>query len=112
MKTAIALLTLACSLCAVAVQAETAIEKGKALAAEPNGGNCLSCHYVPEGEMTGTVAPPLIQMKVRYPDKASLRAQIWDATVRNPESVMPPYGRHSVLTEQEIDWILEYVYSL
>ena len=92
--------------------ADEAVEKGRAIAEDPNGGNCLSCHYVPDGEMTGTVAPPLIQMKLRYPDRDRLRLQIWDATVQNPESVMPPYGRHAVLTEQEIDWVLEYVYSL
>ena len=92
--------------------AESDIEKGAAIAADPDQGNCLSCHFVPGGEMTGTVAPPLIQMKLRYPDKSRLREQIWDATVRNPESVMPPYGRHAVLSEQQIDWILEYVYSL
>lgn len=89
-----------------------AIEQGRVLAADSNKGNCLSCHYVRDGEMTGNVAPALIQMKVRFPDKAVLRAQIWDATVNNPESVMPPYGRHTILTEAQIDLILEYVYSL
>lgn len=88
------------------------IEKGKAVAEDRNKGNCLSCHFVPEGEMTGTIAPPLIQMKLRYPDKDLLRQQIWDATTRNPESSMPPYGRHAILTEEEIDWVLEFVYSL
>lgn len=92
--------------------ADEAVEKGRLIAADPNGGNCLSCHYVQDGEMTGTVAPPLIQMKLRYPDRDKLRMQIWDATEQNPESVMPPYGRHAVLTEDEIDWVLEYVYSL
>lgn len=96
----------------VHAHAESPQERGKAIAADPNQGNCLSCHFVPGGEMTGTVAPPLIQMKMRYPDREVLRMQIWDATIKNPESVMPPYGRHAILTEQEIDWILEYVYSL
>jgi sulfur-oxidizing protein SoxX len=94
------------------VHADDVISKGAGIAADPNQGNCLSCHFVPGGEMTGTVAPPLLQMKLRFPDRQVLRAQIWDATERNTESVMPPYGRHAILTEQEIDWILEYVYSL
>jgi sulfur-oxidizing protein SoxX len=51
-------------------------------------------------------------MKLRYPDAVALRSQIWDATAQNPETVMPPYGRHSILTEEEIDLVLEYVYSL
>ncbi len=92
--------------------ASSATERGKAIAENRNKGNCLSCHFVQGGEMTGTVAPPLISMKLRYPDVTELRSQIWDATVKNPESVMPPYGRHLILTEEEIDLVLEYIYSL
>jgi sulfur-oxidizing protein SoxX len=51
-------------------------------------------------------------MKARYPDKAKLRAQIWDATVKNPHSAMPPFGKHKALTEAEIDAVTEWVYSL
>ena len=102
------LMLVACSF----VHAQSSVEKGAAIAADSNRGNCLSCHFVPGGEMTGTVAPPLVQMKLRYPDSNNLRSQIWDATARNPESVMPPYGRHLILTEDEIDQVLEYVYSL
>jgi sulfur-oxidizing protein SoxX len=51
-------------------------------------------------------------MKLRYPNAANLRSQIWDATAQNPETVMPPYGRHLILTEEEIDQVLEYIYSL
>lgn len=93
-------------------KAADAVTGGMAIAESPDRGNCLSCHFVQGGEMTGTVAPPLIQMKQRYPDRTVLHAQIWDATVRNPESVMPPYGRHGILTEKEIDQVVDYVYSL
>ena len=92
--------------------ASSSVERGKAIAENRNKGNCLSCHFVQGAEMTGTIAPPLISMKLRYPDVADLRSQIWDATAENPETVMPPYGRHSILTEEEIDLVLEYVYSL
>ena len=56
--------------------------------------------------------PPLIAMKQRYPEKAGLRAQIWDATQKNPQSMMPPFGRYEILTEDEIDKVVEYIYSL
>lgn len=88
------------------------VEQGKAIAEDRNKGNCLSCHFVQGAEMTGTIAPPLISMKLRYPDVADLRSQIWDATEKNPETVMPPYGRHSILTEEEVDLVLQYIYSL
>jgi sulfur-oxidizing protein SoxX len=51
-------------------------------------------------------------MKQRYPDRAKLRAQIWDATVANPRSAMPPFGKHQILTESELDKVVDYVQSL
>ena len=74
-------------------------------------GNCLACHMIPGGSMPGNIGPPLIAMKARYPDKAALRAQIWDATVKNPNSIMPPFGKHQVLTEKQIDQVTNYIYS-
>jgi sulfur-oxidizing protein SoxX len=49
-------------------------------------------------------------MRARFPDRAELRAQIWDPTVRNPYTVMPPFGKHGVLTERQIDLVLDYIY--
>ena len=51
-------------------------------------------------------------MKLRYPDKRKLHDQIWDATAANPNTIMPPFGRHQILTEEEIDEVVEYVYTL
>jgi sulfur-oxidizing protein SoxX len=41
-----------------------------------------------------------------------LRAQIWDPTARNPNTVMPPFGRHRILSEDEIDLIVDYIHTL
>jgi sulfur-oxidizing protein SoxX len=51
-------------------------------------------------------------MKMRYPNKAKLRAQIWDATKANPDTVMPPFGKHRIMSEAEIDKVTEFIYSL
>jgi sulfur-oxidizing protein SoxX len=51
-------------------------------------------------------------MQQRFPDKAQLRAQVWDATARNPDTVMPPFGRHGILTDEEIELIVDYIHSL
>lgn len=88
---------------------------GKQIAYDRRLGNCLACHAMPtqpDAEMPGSIAPPLLSMKQRYPDKAKLRAQIWDATVANPKTSMPPFGKHKVLTEEEIDKVTDFVYSL
>ena len=98
-------------LLAAGVYAEEA-PAGKAIAYDRNKGNCLSCHAMDDGELPGNSAPPLLAMKIRFPDRAVLREQIWDATVRNPDTVMPPYGKHRILTEEEIDLVVDYIYTL
>jgi len=50
-------------------------------------------------------------MKARFPDKAVLREQIWDATVKNPQTIMPPFGKHQALTEKQIDQITDFIYT-
>jgi len=85
---------------------------GKELAFDRKLGNCLACHMVADGGQPGNIAPPLIAMKARFPDKSVLRAQIWDATAKNPNSMMPPFGRHKALTEGQIDKITDYIHSL
>lgn len=88
---------------------------GKELAFNNRKGNCLACHgmpTVPDAESTGLYGPPLIAMSARFPDKAKLRAQIWDATAFNPSTTMIPFGKHGVLTEAEIDKVTDFIYGL
>jgi sulfur-oxidizing protein SoxX len=88
---------------------------GKELSFDRKKGNCLACHAmptVPDVESAGLYGPPLIAMSARYPSKGRLRAQIWDATVANPSSTMIPFGKHGVLTEEEIDKVTDFVYGL
>ncbi len=90
----------------------SAVEKGKQVSVNRKKGNCLACHVMGDGALPGNIGPPLVAMKARFPDKAKLREQIWDATKKNPNSMMPPFGRHGVLTEEEVDAVVEYVYTL
>lgn len=85
---------------------------GREAAYDRQRGNCLACHVMGDGEMPGTVGPPLMMMQQRFPERAALKQQIWDATERNPNTRMPPFGRHGMLTEEEIDWIVDYLYTL
>lgn len=94
---------------------------GRELAYDKKKGNCLACHQFPADPATqstsskyytaATIGPHLVGMKLRIPDKADLRAQIWDPLVKHPNSVMPPFGIHHILTPKEIDLIVDYVYS-
>ena len=74
-------------------------------------GNCLACHMIPGGNLPGNIGPPLLAMKARFPNKADLRAQIWDPTEKNPNTIMPPFGKHGVLTEKQVDQVTNYIYT-
>ncbi|MDH5377788.1 MAG: sulfur oxidation c-type cytochrome SoxX [Gammaproteobacteria bacterium] len=87
-------------------------EQGKAIAFDRKKGNCLACHAIEGGSLPGNIGPPLENMKNRYPDKAKLRDQIFDATKRNPNSIMPPFGKHEILTKDELDKVVEFIYTL
>ena len=95
-----------------AEKAESVVDQGKKLAFNRKKGNCLACHQLAGGNMAGNLGPPLVAMKARFPDKSKLRSQIWDATKTNPNSAMPPFGRHKILSDKDIDKIVEYVYTL
>jgi sulfur-oxidizing protein SoxX len=87
-------------------------EAGKIVANTRATGNCVACHMMPDAESPGAIGPALIAMKARYPDKRDLAAQIWDPTVKNPEVVMPPFGKHGILTDKEFVDVVEYIWSL
>lgn len=88
------------------------IKAGKELAFDRKKGNCLACHQIEGGKLAGNIGPPLVAMKARFPDRAKLRAQIHDARKNNPNSIMPPFGPHAILSESEIDKITTFIHSL
>lgn len=88
------------------------IAEGKEIAFSSKLGNCLSCHAIDDGEMPGNIAPPLLMMKARFPDRDKLKEQIYDARIANPDTFMPPFGAHEILTEDELEKVIKYIYSL
>lgn len=96
----------------VAASAQPAALDGKALALDRSKGNCITCHEFKGGDFAGSVAPPLNDMKARFPDRKELTAIIEDETARNPQTVMPPFGRNLILTEKEISAIVDFLYQL
>jgi len=88
------------------------IKEGKKIAFHRKKGNCLACHAIKGGTLPGNIGPPLVNMKERFPDKSKLKEQIADATVNNPNSIMPPFGSHKILTAKELDKVVDFIYSL
>jgi sulfur-oxidizing protein SoxX len=95
-----------------AAEAMNTVKMGKKLAFDRKKGNCLACHAIDDGFSPGDIGPPLVAMKARFPDRAKLRAQIWDAQVANPNTRMPPFGKHKIISEKDIDAIVDYLYTL
>jgi sulfur-oxidizing protein SoxX len=99
---------------ALADQAQR-IAAGARLAHEVAKGNCLACHAMPSDAKAVTsanIGPPLIAIRARFADREQLRRQVWDAQLTNPDTVMPPFGKHQILTTEEIDLIVDYLYTL
>jgi len=100
-------------------RAETEAERiqiGKDMAFRRSGksgvGNCLACHAIAGGESPGDMGPPLVYIKQRFPQRAALRGRIYDPTQFNPISALPPFGKHRILTEDEIEYIIYFLYTL
>ncbi|MFT7491024.1 MAG: sulfur-oxidizing protein SoxX [Pseudohongiellaceae bacterium] len=88
------------------------IAEGKQLAFDRKKGNCLACHAMEGGDLAGNTGPPMIVMQARYPDRSKLSQQIADPTIKNPNTLMPPFGRHGILTDTEIEKITTYLLTL
>ena len=88
------------------------VAEGKKIAFDRKKGNCLACHQIEGGTLAGNIGPPLIAMKARFPDRAKLKAQISDPRQMNPNTFMPPFGPHAVLTPDEIEKVTTFIHSL
>ena len=90
-------------------------KKGKGLVISVTKGNCIACHSVPtESDIVSlaNIGPPFVNLKARFPNRADLEKKIWDPTFTNPNTIMPPFGKHKILTMIEIHQIIDYLYSL
>jgi sulfur-oxidizing protein SoxX len=96
----------------MAARAQSDVAEGRRLAFDRTKGNCLSCHEMKGGDLPGTIGPALKGIKSKYPDRNDLVAILTDETRRNPQTAMPPFGRNRILTEQEIDAIVDFLETL
>jgi L-cysteine S-thiosulfotransferase len=92
--------------------AQSAVTEGQKLAFDRGKGNCLTCHEIRGGDLPGTIGPALKDIKSKYPDRNELVAILYDETKRNPQTVMPPFGRNRILTEKEISAIVDFLQTL
>lgn len=92
--------------------AESAAAQGQAIAFDRSKGNCLACHAMQGGDVPSSVGPQLSGIKERFPDRSELVGIIKNEEVRNPQTVMPPFGRNLILTPEEIERVVDFLYTL
>ena len=92
--------------------AQSATADGQKLAFDRGKGNCLTCHQIKGGDLAGSIGPELKDIKGKYPERKDLIAILTDETLRNPLTVMPPFGRNRILSEQEINAIVDFLQTL
>ncbi len=85
---------------------------GKELAFDASKGNCLACHMIAGGDQPGTMGPPLIAMKARYPDRQALFEVVWDPRKKFPNTAMPPIGAYGILSKDEVNKVVDFVHGL
>ena len=94
------------------VAAQPSAIDGRDIFLNARKGNSAACH-APPGEPSpqdkSRMGPALTGIKERFPELTKLRAVIWDLSETVPNTVMPPYGKHRILNEAEIDAVVRYL---
>lgn len=89
---------------------------GQKLVADRNrGGSCLACHVMgPAGgaDLPGNVGPDLSEIGNAGRDDEWLFNFVYDARVYNPNTVMPPWGTHDLLNDEEIGHVVAFLKTL
>ncbi|MCL7751809.1 sulfur oxidation c-type cytochrome SoxX [Guyparkeria hydrothermalis] len=88
-------------------------KKGKEIAFGRGAGNCLACHQMKGGNLAGNIGPALIAMEARYPEREDLVAVLKDPRDKfGDQTIMPPFGANKILSDEEINNIVDYLYTL
>lgn len=102
------------------------VERGRAIVTDRRFGLCVLCHSgpFPSVRLQGTLAPDLAGTGSRLTE-GQLRLRIVDASLTNPDTIMPPYYRVDrldrvlgkfrnipVLTADQIEDVVAYLQTL
>lgn len=100
--------------------------RGRAIASDPERGNCSICHLLPGADprQHGDIAPPLAGAGSRN-TAGELRLRIVDGTRINPATIMPAYHRidklarvaptfagRPILSAQEVEDVIAWLLTL
>ncbi len=89
-------------------------KEGRKIVITKKLGNCIACHYLPNVESPGNIGPNLVKAMQTYSlaDRGDVTQWVRDARKFNPHTIMPPFGANKILTPQQIDDAVAYLYTL
>lgn len=87
------------------------IADGKKIATTTALGNCDACHEFRGADEAGNIGPALNDVKRMVPDRKAFYAIIYDEMKRNPETVMPSFGKNLILSPQQINDVIDFMYT-
>lgn len=86
--------------------------QGGCLVIDRSKGNCMACHAIAGTTLDGNIGPALRDVKHMVPNKQWLFNQISDPEKNNPNTAMPPFGKDRILTKQEIQKVVDFLWTL
>lgn len=97
------------------------IVRGGCIVIDRQTGNCTACHVIPGTHMDGNIGPSFVHFHRLFPSRRIIRArtvkralfnQIYNPTILNPHSAMPPFGKDDILTKHEIHEVVDFLWTL
>ena len=61
--------------------------------------------------MPGNAGPALKHMKTLVPDRKTLYAILYDEQKRDPQTIMPAFGKNDILTPRQINDVIDFLYT-
>lgn len=87
------------------------VATGEKIATTKSLGNCAACHSFAGAVEPGNVGPVLKDVKAMIPDRKTFYAIVFDEQARNPQTVMPAFGKNLILTPRQINEVIDFLYT-
>jgi sulfur-oxidizing protein SoxX len=87
------------------------IAAGQKIAETTALGNCDACHMFTGATEAGNVGPALKDVKTMVPSRKEFYAIIYDEEARNPQTVMPAFGKNHILSPEQINDVIDFMYT-
>lgn len=87
------------------------VAAGEKIATTKSLGNCDACHSFDGAVEPGNVGPALKDVKSMIPNRKTFYEIVYDEEKRNPHTVMPAFGKNLILSPQQINEVIDFLYT-